>query len=468
MTSHKLGVVVPYRNRPKHLQLFVEYLTNYLKDINHSIIIIDQDDDLDFNRGKLLNIGFIEAKSQGCDYVVFHDIDMLPIDVDYSYVDKPTHLVGDLELPEGYSRDLFDTYFGGVTIFPVDLFESVNGYTNEYFGWGFEDDNLLLRCKEVGIKLDSKTVIQTGRDGVGLGFNGKDSLVVVPNIINTSRDYTVVVNFEVGKLKSDSKEITDEHAIFSIPGFDTTLTYNSFTNFTFQFWKKDLSSMSITSEHLPEGTYTAIVSIENRSDPKIVKFYLNGGLVGELTYDKLKSLESKYMYLGVGDPERETKQNWFNGVINYFAVYGTKLDETSIRRMSINIERSLFSFEHYDSLKLYYDTKFCKGNTLIDLSGNGKDGFVKNCKQVITTKTKEKLVHLPFRKKGKFKALPHEENGYKDGYWLNWKSRENQLDYYEKYYSKSTNLQLDGLNNCNYRITDMVDNNTYTHLKVSL
>jgi len=466
--NHKLGVVVPYRNRPKQLSQFLESMSLYLKGIEHSIIIVDQDDDKDFNRGKLLNIGFIEAKAQECDYVVFHDIDMLPIDADYSYVNTPTHLVGELKLPKGYSRDLFDTYFGGVTIFPVDIFESINGYTNEYYGWGFEDDNLLLRCKEVGIKLDSKEITQTSRDGIGLKFNGKDSLAALPNVLNNTRDFSIVVNFTVNQVKNDPVEITDEHTIFSIPGFDTALTYNSFKNFTFQFWKKDLSSMAITSDHFPEGTYTAIIMIENRSDPKVVKFYLNGEIVGELTYDKLKQFDSKLVYLGVGDPDREKKQNWFDGVINYFAIYGTKLDDLTIRRMSVNIDRSLFDFEHYEELKAYYDTKFCKGSSLIDLSGNEKHGFTKSCTQVYTVKSKSKEILLPVRKKGIFKALPHEENGYKDGYWLSWKSRENQLDYYKKYYNKSTNLHLDGLSTCMFHINSKTTDNIYTHIKVVL
>jgi len=308
--NHRLGVIVPYRKRPKQLETFLESIGDYLNSIDHRIIVVDQDDDEDFNRGKLLNIGFIEAKAQGCDYVVFHDVDMLPINADYSYTEEPTHLIGSLDLPEGYSRDLFDTYFGGVTIFPSSIFESINGYTNEYFGWGFEDDNLLLRCKEVGIKLDSKVLPQTSRDGIGLQFNGEDSLVALPNVLNNTRDFSLVVNFTINKIKNDPVEITDEHTIFSIPGFDTALTYNSFRNFTFQFWKKDLSSMAITSDHYPEGTYTAIIMIENRSDPKVVRLFLNGEKVGELTYDKLKQFDSKFIYLGVGDPEREKKQNY--------------------------------------------------------------------------------------------------------------------------------------------------------------
>ena len=148
---HKLGVIVPYRNRPNQLKHFLNHIKLYLdkKDIDYEIIIVEQTEKNNFNRGKLLNIGFIKAEELKCDYIVFHDIDMLPIDADYSYTSKPTHLITELDLPKGVSRTLFDEYFGGVTIFPSNIFRQINGYSNKYFGWGFEDDDLLLRCLDI-------------------------------------------------------------------------------------------------------------------------------------------------------------------------------------------------------------------------------------------------------------------------------------------------------------------------------
>ena len=92
---HKLGVIVPYRNRPNQLKHFLNHIKLYLdkKDIDYEIIIVEQTEKNNFNRGKLLNIGFLKAEELKCDYIVFHDIDMLPIDADYSYTSKPTHLI---------------------------------------------------------------------------------------------------------------------------------------------------------------------------------------------------------------------------------------------------------------------------------------------------------------------------------------------------------------------------------------
>ena len=73
MDKHKLGVIIPYRNRLEHLSRFLTCIKTYLnlRKINYEIIVINQDNGKQFNRGMLLNIGFTEAVKLECDYVVF-------------------------------------------------------------------------------------------------------------------------------------------------------------------------------------------------------------------------------------------------------------------------------------------------------------------------------------------------------------------------------------------------------------
>ena len=153
----KLAVIVPYRDREEHLKQFVPYMENYLADdlegeSDYRIFIINQDDDKPFNRAKLLNVGFKE--SEDFDYFAFHDVDMLPTDSDYSYVDEPTHLATEVEQFE--FKLPYDGYFGGVTIFDKSSFKKINGYANEYWGWGAEDDDVLLRCSILDIQTSRK------------------------------------------------------------------------------------------------------------------------------------------------------------------------------------------------------------------------------------------------------------------------------------------------------------------------
>jgi predicted glycosyltransferase involved in capsule biosynthesis len=151
----KLSIVVPYRNREEHLKKFVPHMESYLKkdNIPFHIYIIHQADEKPFNRAKLLNVGFKE--SEEFDYFIFHDVDMLPMDSDYSYVDCPTHLASKTE-QFGW-RLPYDGYFGGVTAFDKENFVKINGYSNDYWGWGAEDDDVMLRCVLNGIPTSRKS-----------------------------------------------------------------------------------------------------------------------------------------------------------------------------------------------------------------------------------------------------------------------------------------------------------------------
>lgn len=474
---HKLGVIVPYRDRPNQLKHFLNHIKLYLdrKGIDYEIIIVEQTEKNNFNRGKLLNIGFLKAEELKCDYVVFHDIDMLPIDADYSYTSKPTHLITDLELPKGVSRTLFDEYFGGVTIFPSYIFRQINGYSNKYFGWGFEDDDLLLRCLENHIELNGKRLIQKGREAIALDFNGENSFVAIPNKLSTLRNFSIFVSFGYDEIMSTNEVVTDENSVFSIPGYDTTLTINSFFDITFQFWKYNLNSISIPTKGLQAGRYNAVITVDTKGsnhntndyEPPIVKLYVNGQKVGENAFDKLLNIrKQKYIYLGVGNPEREEKKNWFKGTIDTFATYSEVLTDKQCLELSNNLTNSLFTLNSNDYLTSYYDMKFVDGTELLDLKGEN-NGRVFNCKQSQIQATTDIIKPIPYRKEGKFKVLPHDETGYKDGYWVSWTSRKNQLRYLDRYYNLKSEYQKDGITSCRYAEEEYT-NRGYHHLIVRL
>lgn len=153
--NKKLCVVVPYRDREQHLKEFIPSICDTLdkQKIDFHVIIVEQEPGKLFNRAKLLNVGY--AVTSGIyDYYCFHDVDMIPLESDYSYCESPTHLAAraeqfDWKLP-------YEHYFGGVTIFDKQSFEIINGYSNEYFSWGAEDDDIFNRCVLHKIKLSRK------------------------------------------------------------------------------------------------------------------------------------------------------------------------------------------------------------------------------------------------------------------------------------------------------------------------
>ena len=96
----KLAIIVPYRDRQDHLDVFIPHMREFLKDkdIEYDIFIIEQSDDRPFNYGKLCNAAVKEI-SEEYTYFAFHDIDMLPIsdECDYGWPEVPTHLATNVE-----------------------------------------------------------------------------------------------------------------------------------------------------------------------------------------------------------------------------------------------------------------------------------------------------------------------------------------------------------------------------------
>lgn len=137
MGMNKFAIIIPYRDREHHLKIFVQYYKYLLPDAD--LFIIEQSNEKNFNRGKLLNIGFNEYGKK-YEYCCFHDVDMLgiPGKVDYSYPKYPTHIATHAS-QFGYKMP-YPNYFGGVSLIRSDQMIKVNGYSNEMWGWGCEDD----------------------------------------------------------------------------------------------------------------------------------------------------------------------------------------------------------------------------------------------------------------------------------------------------------------------------------------
>jgi len=143
----KMALIIPYRNREEHLKEFIPAMKKHLdnQNIDYEIIIVEQSHDNVFNRAKLLNIGVLNS-SDDREYFVFHDVDFIPANIDYRYCNhtvKPFKYVTDED--KGGYREYGETILGGVTMIPKTIFLDINGYSNEYWQWGKEDDDLLFR-----------------------------------------------------------------------------------------------------------------------------------------------------------------------------------------------------------------------------------------------------------------------------------------------------------------------------------
>ncbi len=148
----RLGIIVPYRDRAEHLAAFIPAITAYLAahapDIPARMLVVEQAPGLSFNQGMLQNAGFMLLHKE-IDYLCLHDVDTLPIEADYSWPERPAMLVFH-GLP--HDAELTRILLSGAVLLQKAQFLAANGYSNAYWGWGFEDVDMrerLLRCGHV-------------------------------------------------------------------------------------------------------------------------------------------------------------------------------------------------------------------------------------------------------------------------------------------------------------------------------
>lgn len=134
-----------------------------------------------FNRGALLNIGILEsslAEANGIgiddfvhfnhnkfffkncvkfpmtDYLALHDVDLIPVDSQLHYtwpcVSGPLHLIPSSIHPRYF---FYERYAGGVLIIRTNQFIQLNGMSNEFWGWGREDDEFRNRLERNKLKV---------------------------------------------------------------------------------------------------------------------------------------------------------------------------------------------------------------------------------------------------------------------------------------------------------------------------
>jgi N-terminal domain of galactosyltransferase/N-terminal region of glycosyl transferase group 7 len=156
--SMRLGIIVPYRDRAEHLTDFIPHLSGFFRSDAHNahiavrMVISEQISGLPFNRGFVKNAGF-EVLSQDVDYVCFHDVDLLPEVADYRPTNRPAMIIS-----EGlnFTPDFIRQLLGGVVLMDKTQFVAANGFSNDYWGWGFEDVDLRERLLRTGFSIEHR------------------------------------------------------------------------------------------------------------------------------------------------------------------------------------------------------------------------------------------------------------------------------------------------------------------------
>ncbi len=461
--KHKLGVIIPYREREEHLERFIEHFTEFMSDkkINYQIFVIEQYDLKLFNRGRLLNIGYKIAISHGCDYICFHDVDMLPENADYSYPMKPTHLASQLS---NYNYGLpYDGYFGGVTLFNKYDFEVVNGYSNNYQGWGYEDDDLLNRCYEKKLPMDVEWVgdsSKTSRDLTFVNFNGKDSFVEIyseqiKSIFKES--YTISLWL---KLEGMQNRRIDHYGIVSRPGYHTGIFIDRDNRLYCEMWSTDkkgnkkewnVTSNIFGKDYFTQNTDSLLhLTMVHDKENKILKFFINGKPVENSPKKYMGDLyvhEDFPIYLGVAHPDYTTKSAFFKGAMTELCFWDTNLTDKEVKSVynnsiPINPKNTNHDYKSTGNLVGYYDFKTHVKNKIFDVSENENHIFSKNAWFSDENLILGNYKISPHRRNGKYIVLPHEKTkDNESNHKLFIQKKERELGYI-----------VDGLSNLKFKI----------------
>ncbi|KAK3096725.1 hypothetical protein FSP39_002686 [Pinctada imbricata] len=111
----RVAIVIPFRDRHAHLTILLKYLIPMLQRqlLDFRIFVPEQLGNGTFNKGRLMNAAVKEAMSE----------------YDFRY--------------------MYDKLVGGALNLRKDHLLCVNGYSNGYWGWGAEDDDMAERLVHV-------------------------------------------------------------------------------------------------------------------------------------------------------------------------------------------------------------------------------------------------------------------------------------------------------------------------------
>lgn len=450
--SHKLGVCIPYRNRKSHVEKLIPALTNHLNKlgIEHKFYIGHQVDDKLFNRGAMKNIAAHYAFNDGCDYIAWHDVDMVPFEeCDYSYPEKtPIHIATKLSK---YQYGLgYDQYFGGVVLFTKEQVERTNGYSNDYWDWGQEDDDLFWRCYYEGYTTGE--IFRTYDSRKVANFNGNDSYLKLPvNREITSclhNEFSISILFCAEQqqekvpiwLVGDTERKFIEYPLIRKDGSWTWgLSFNNSRAVTMVLFDKNSQHHYNWGKRF-ENLWTW-VTLSYSKEKRGSYLYINNELICQMNGVK----ENKPFPIIEDLKSHDSIRPFLIGHCSHLnTYYKGKIAEIKVSNSFVDNPNQII--DNNENLVLHYD--FNVGTN--DLVNNFE--FENN--NVTFSNESIDLVEniIPFRKEGRFECLPHKDEGFVNGTWAKGETtarnekrfvtemQQGKINYKEEGFDKITNV----------------------------
>jgi len=155
----KVAFVIPFRDRAAHLSIWLSHMHPILQrqQLDYQVFVVEQADKLPFNRAALMNVGFLEASQiSNFSCFIFHDVDMVP-ETDraiYKCPEQQAILHMAVAVSRWKYRLTYPRYCGGITAMSRDNVRQIQGFSNTFYGWGGEDDDLYNRLMAHNITIE--------------------------------------------------------------------------------------------------------------------------------------------------------------------------------------------------------------------------------------------------------------------------------------------------------------------------
>ena len=270
-----IAIITIFRNDINNTRLeqkkkFLYFMNKILHQIcDYKIIVVEQSKDYKFNIGKLKNIGFdiINKLNINFDNYVFADIDTIPDSNLIEYLFKPTDSLNALaKYGTRYTNtdiQVNKPFVGALVTCTKNIFELLNGFPNNFYGWEGEDTNLLLRLSSINKPL---YIPKLG------------SIIDLEEVNNMSKNI-------VEKLNELKKENNKESLVY-----EKNMNYNNYKS-------NGLSNLnySILYENIHNNNHHIIVDLKYDDDiKKFINDYIFDNI--NITKDDYKKFINKRIY----------------------------------------------------------------------------------------------------------------------------------------------------------------------------
>jgi len=482
--TDKLAIIVPYRDRQEHLDVFVPHIHEFLKDkgIDYTIFIAEQTDDRPFNYGKLCNIATKEVGEEYT-YFAFHDIDMLPIsdDCDYGYPDSPTHLATNVE---AHNNELpYPQYFGGVVLISREDFEKANGYSNEYWGYGFQDLDLLYRLQRSGAylekfydlnqtyeKYDENDVLPYRIENVKITNNKKSHKVNYVDLGKSDYVYGPINKFTLEVLnddffvsfwfKDEDKTQTTKN-LFSFEGCDSGVFISRGKYIIGQIWNNLENHYEVTDRYYKNKWTHIVWGVSNNK----LFTYINNKKINLQLPEDFKIFDYTKHSIKIGDDVNNLK-------ITDVKIFNSKIEDVVSSELYYNGDKVLDLLHNKYGISISNNFKFnkiYKNSILLDSGTNLNHipfkGNFKNYSENIETTSE---IYLPFRLQGEYKSLVHEgdSNIIEKYYRYDPDIEENSDIFFHDVLTGDLDYKSLGLSTLSYTLLDKQDRKDYELIRI--